>query len=351
MKSRFTPREFRKDLIPVEDEQNLISKQKYYFIFNPGSRNGKSEKSISRICGLLNDRKINYEYGITESLQDAYFLSQKANLLKYDVVVAVGGDGTINKVLNGFYDDNGLRVSKTKLGVVYTGTSPDFCKSYCVPYNNIQQSMDVLLSGNTTKIQVGKIILAVKMRPELNGQPVRKDSDFITCYFSCCANIGIGASVARYANSGIRKIAGDYSGTFSALLKAFLKYRSSDLSIALDGKKELLSRLYNLSIGKTFHIASGIKINNTLKEGDDKFYILTMRNVRWMNVPYCLKSIYSGKEISSSDSVYLKYAEKIEVYGNSHTPEVEFDGDPQGFLPCRIEMGKDKLELINDAGQ
>ena len=135
----------------------------YYFIFNPGSRNGKSKKSISLIRGLLNDRKINYEYGITESMQDAYLLSQKANLSGYDVVVAVGGDGTINKVLNGFYDDNCLRVSKTKMGVVYTGTSPDFCKSYCIPYNSIQKSIDVLLNGNTTKIQIGKIILASTM--------------------------------------------------------------------------------------------------------------------------------------------------------------------------------------------
>lgn len=323
---------------------------KYFFIFNPASRNGKSSKLISCIRGLLNDRKVNYEFGITASLQDAYLQSQKSNLSDYDVVVAVGGDGTINKVLNGFYDGNGLRVSKTRLGVVYTGTSPDFCKSYSVPYGNIEQSIEVLLAGNTTKIQIGKIILAAKIQPELNGQPVRDDSYFITRYFSCCANIGIGASVARYANSGIRKIAGDSLGTLTALIKAFLRYRPSELSISFNGQKELLSGLCNLSIGKTFHIASGIKIKNTLREGDDNFYALTVRNVRWIKVPYCLKSIYSGKEIRNSDTVYLKYARDIEVYGNSNAPEVEFDGDPQGFLPCRITMARDRLELINEAG-
>jgi diacylglycerol kinase family enzyme len=324
---------------------------KYFLIFNPGSRNGQSEKLISRIRRLLNDRKVDYEYGITESLQDAYLLSQKANLSGYDVVVAVGGDGTINKVLNGFYDDSGLRVSKARLGVIYTGTSPDFCKSYCAPYVNIERSIDVLLVDNTTKIQIGKITLAKKIQPELNEQTVQNDSNFIIRYFSCCANIGLGASVARYANSGIRKIAGDNLGTFSALIKAFMSYRPSELSISFNGEEELLSRLYNLSVGKTFHIASGIKVKNSLVEGDDSFYALIVRNVGWMKVPYCLKSIYSGKEIPNSDTVYIKYAKNIEVYGNSDTPEVEFDGDPQGFLPCRIEMAKDKLELIHEAGQ
>ena len=322
---------------------------KYYFIFNPCSRNGKSEKSISRIRGLLDNKKINYEYSITESLQDAYLLSQKANLSAYDVVVAVGGDGTINKVLNGFYNDNGLRVSKAKMGVIYAGTSPDFCKSYRTPYNSIQKSIDVLLNGNSTKIQIGKIILASKMVSTLDGLPITDDANFITRYFSCCVNFGLGASVARFANSGVRMIAGDFLGTLTALIKAFISYRPSELAVSFDGKKEQISQLYNLFVGKTFHVASGIKVNNVLKEGDGNFYALTARNVNWIKAPYCLKSIYSGKKISNSDSIYLKYAKNVEVYGNSDNPEVEFDGDPQGFLPCRIEMAKDKLELINEA--
>jgi diacylglycerol kinase family enzyme len=323
---------------------------KYFFIFNPGARNGESKKLITRIRGLLTERKVDYEYGLTGSLQDAYLLSQKANLTGYDVVAAVGGDGTINKVLNGFYDNNGLRVSKAKLGVIYTGTSPDFCKSYHVPYCDIEQSIDVLLRGAAAKIEIGKITLAAKMHAELNGQPVQNDSNFITRYFSCCANIGLGASVARYANSGVRKTAGDFLGTFYALIKAFISYHPAEVAILFNGKKELLSGLYNLSVGKTFHIASGIKVKNSLVEGDGNFYVLIVRNVLWAKVPYCLKCIYSGKEIPNSDTVYLKYAKNIEVYGNSNTSEVEFDGDPQGFLPCRIEMAKDKLELINESG-
>lgn len=313
---------------------------RYFFVFNPGSRNGKSEDLISRLRSLLNAKNIQYEYGITQSLDDAQALSRKANLSAYDVVVAVGGDGTINKVLNGFYDDRGSKLSKAKMGVVYTGTSPDFCKSYNIPYRCLERAVDVLLAGNVTKIQVGKILLFGN---------AHSDDATITRYFSCCANIGLGAAVARYANSGIRKKAGDFLGTLTALVKAFKNYRPQDLSVSLDGTKTALTRIINLSVGKTFHIASGIKVNNTLSRGDSRFYVLTARNIGWLNVPYCLRTIYSGRSISNSDIVRLDYAKRIEISGG-HGNEVEFDGDPQGFLPCSIEMASDELELINEAG-
>lgn len=313
---------------------------RYFFVFNPGSRNGKSEDLISRLRSLLSAKNIQYEYGITQSLDDAQALSRKANLSAYDVVVAVGGDGTINKVLNGFYDDQGMRLSKVKMGIVYTGTSPDFCKSYNIPYRCLERAVDVLLAGNVTKIQVGKILLSGN---------AHSDGTTITRYFSCCANIGLGAAVARYANSGIRKKVGDFLGTLTALVKAFKNYRPQDLSVSLDGTKTTLTKLINLSIGKTFHIASGIKVNNTLSRGDSRFYVLTARNIGWLNVPYCLRTIYSGRPISNSDLIRLDYAKKIEISGG-HGNEIEFDGDPQGFLPCSIEMARDELELINEAG-
>ncbi|MBF0523138.1 MAG: diacylglycerol kinase [Candidatus Omnitrophica bacterium] len=314
---------------------------KYFFIFNPGSRYGKSKHSIVAIKNLLHEKKISYDYGVTDSLNDAYELSKRANLSAYDVVVAVGGDGTINKVLNGFYDGNGNRSSSAKLGIIYTGTSPDFCKSYNVPYHDIRKSLSALFAGKTTRIQVGKISL---MENE-------NKSTAVTRYFSCCVNVGLGASVARYANWGARKIAGDFAGTLLALMKAFMHHRPRAFSISLDGKATQLYGIVNLSVGKTFYVASGIKVAHALASGDGKFYVLTIRNVRWINVPYCLNVLYSGKPILNSDTISLEYAKSIEIFDNDRKTEVEFDGDPQGLLPCRIEMTRDELELINGPDQ
>ena len=103
---------------------------KCFFIINPQSRNGRSGKMTDRLISLCKDTGIDGEYALTTSLGHAFELSQKANRESYDAVVAVGGDGTINRVLNGFYNEKGRRLSNAKMCVIHTGTSPDFCKSY-----------------------------------------------------------------------------------------------------------------------------------------------------------------------------------------------------------------------------
>lgn len=318
---------------------------KYFLILNPGSRSGKSSKAFKKIFDMLDKAKINYDYKLTANMDEAYNRSVTANKAGYDVIVAVGGDGTINKVLNGFYDNNGCRISKAKMGVIYTGTSPDFCKSYNIPYD-LDSAVNVLIKNNTVKIKTGKITYATKYMPEFENKPVENNNDFQSGYFGCCANIGIGVSLARYANSGIRKIAGDFWGTLISLLRVLVSYKPNDFLICRDGKQERLKNLCSLSIGKTYYIASGIKVNSDLKNEDSHFYNMAVQNLGLKNISYCLRAIYSGRKIKNNNCISLKYCSTIEIYGNNQNPEVEFDGDPAGFLPCKIEMAKDELNLI-----
>ena len=59
-----------------------------------------------------------------------------------------------------------------------------------------------------------------------------------------------------------------------------------------------------------------------------------------------LKRIYSGKEFPNSAFLTVDLAKRIEINNESRKSEVEFDGDPAGYLPCSIEMAKDKLPVL-----
>lgn len=308
---------------------------KYFFILNPASRGGKSQSSFDIIFDYLKKKQIEYEFKETSTLQDAFDLSVYANKNGFDVIVAVGGDGTINKVLNGFYDENGFKVSQAKFGVIYTGTSPDFCKSYNIPID-IDNSLRVLLNGNTKKIYAGKITYS-----KANGDEYNK-----TSYFGCCVNIGLGAALARSANSGIRGYLGDFLGTFLSLIKTLFEYKPSGYMVSIEGVEKKFKNVFNLAIGKTFFIASGIKVENNLVEGDGRFYNLLVRDMKLFDIVNVLKKIYSGKEIVNNRVLGLSYCKNIEIYGCNKNNEIEFDGDPQGFLPCKIEMAKDPVDLI-----
>ncbi|MTI83170.1 MAG: diacylglycerol kinase [Firmicutes bacterium] len=307
---------------------------RYFFILNPGSGGGKSRHKLKRIFDILDRKNINYEYKLTSSLEDAYILSLQANQKGYDVIVAVGGDGTINRVLNGFYNACGSRISSAKFAVIHTGTSPDFCKSYNIPLK-IDRAVNMLLTGNSKRIQIGKVTHTC-----LENQNIK------TSYFACCANIGLGASLARNANSGIRKYMGDYAGTFLALIKTLLNYKTCKLTVSFDGQKQFMERVYNIAVGRSTYIASGIKVKNNLSSGDSRFYTLIVKNMRFTNWPRVIGKVYSGKEFVNNDIISLQYAKVIEVCGSGKHPELEFDGDPAGYLPCLIEVAQDPLDLI-----
>jgi diacylglycerol kinase family enzyme len=106
---------------------------KYFFVINPGSRNGRSSALTGKLLSLIKREGLFFDYAMTTSLEHAYSLSKRANEENYDTVAAVGGDGTINRVLNGFFNNDGKRISRAKMGVIHTGTSPDLCKSYGIP--------------------------------------------------------------------------------------------------------------------------------------------------------------------------------------------------------------------------
>lgn len=275
----------------------------YYLIMNPGSQGGRSQKLFREIHRELTRRGMQYRFAKTSSLKDAELLSRQAAAAGYDVIVAVGGDGTINRVINGFYDASGALISNVRLGVIYTGTSPDFCKNYGIPVRNVKRSVQVLAKGDTRTIGIGRMCF--------------KDHSFRA--FACCANIGLGAGLAQAANSGIRKRLGDKPGTFLSLIRILVGYRPAGLRI--NGKE--VPHVYNLSVGKTRYIASGLKISHRLSAAADDFYVLCV----------CNRPLWHIIRLYTGGALPLKYCKRVEIRGNAG---VEFDGDPYGGLPVVI---------------
>ncbi|MBN2545125.1 MAG: diacylglycerol kinase [Spirochaetes bacterium] len=322
---------------------------KYFIIFNPASRNGRSISKKKKILSLLKKFRIDYDISETKSLDEAYKYSLEANKNGYDVISVIGGDGTINRVINGFYDSQGKRISKTKLAVIHTGTSPDFCKSYNIP-TDFNEAFNTMIKNYSKKIKIGKINFLRKYNANYDSKFLNEIKDtndnIVTGYFGCCANAGLGAGLAKEANSGIRKYFGDFLGTLICLIKILVKYKPDNFSIKNDDNLIKVNNLLNLSVGKTFYIASGIKVKNDLTDFAERFYFLLSMKNNFLSVFDIISKVYSGNKIISNKNLSLSYCRKIEIAGNNNHPELEFDGDPQGYLPCFIKTAEEPLDLI-----
>ena len=225
-------------------------------------------------------------------------------------------------------------------GVVHIGTSPDFCRSYGIP-TAIEEAVETLVAGTPRPVAVGRITCN-RLDPGAGHEPA-------TSFFGCCANLGLGAAVARGANGGLRRWLGDSLGTFVSLVRALAHFRPQRIRLTLDDKTTELDGVVNIAIGKTHYVASGLKVRHSLRKLDPRFYVLCARNLSWRTVVPALRILYSGRTISGCHSLSLVYAERICVEPAEAPLEVEFDGDPAGYCPCRIDSALEPLELLTGA--
>lgn len=283
-----------------------------FLVMNPASRGGAGKRMFGQIHREMKAWGISYRYAVTSGMEEAELFARHAVRSGYDVVVAVGGDGTINRVINSFYDNDGNKLSNARLGVIYTGTSPDFCLSYGLPIRDIPGAVRALGKGETKEIGIGRLRFA----------------DGSLRHFACCANIGIGPLLAGAANSGIRGRIGDKAGTFLSLLRCLKGYKPASLTV--NGQR--IPHVYNLSVGKTRYVASGLKIDSDLRPLDRRFYLLCIRG----SILRSVVSLYRGARLP------LRYGERIRIGGDA---EVEFDGDAWGRLPVTVSNAP-SLEVI-----
>lgn len=124
-------------------------RQKYLVIINPVSRGGKARREGSWLLKQLNRLSVQHDAFMTDYPGHAENIVSRL-LGQVDVVVAVGGDGTINEVVNGMIAAPG---PKKTLAVFPAGTADDFCHNMGIPRDR-DQALKVLLGGSSREIDL-----------------------------------------------------------------------------------------------------------------------------------------------------------------------------------------------------
>ncbi|MBO7638982.1 MAG: hypothetical protein J6S91_08405, partial [Treponema sp.] len=127
----------------------------YYFIVNERGGSGKARKTWQKVKRLLDEKNITYSVLTTSMETTATILARNVSSLDGEVnLVVVGGDGTINEVLNGIGD-----FEKVQLGVIPTGSGNDFARGLGLPKNSVKALNKILDCDAPKKIDLGKVIL------------------------------------------------------------------------------------------------------------------------------------------------------------------------------------------------
>lgn len=126
----------------------------YHFIVNVHGGSGKAFLKWNKIRALLNEKHVEFKVRVPQGVGDASRIAREiSELPDEDIkIVVVGGDGTINEVLNGITD-----FSRVKLGLIPTGSGNDFTRGLKLPRHNPKKALDIVLnSKGDKKIDLGR---------------------------------------------------------------------------------------------------------------------------------------------------------------------------------------------------
>ena len=285
-------------------------------VMNPGSRSGRGRRLWEGWERGLKSMGVDYSCARTERVGHAFELARGAQGV--DAVVAVGGDGTINEVLDGVMQSGHPALA---MGVLYAGTSPDFCRFHGIPVDPAA-ALEALLGREPEPVDVGRITYGL---PE-GGCRV--------AHFGCSCNIGMGAAIARRANAR-RRWLGDAVGTGTALLQTMAEGARVDAELELDGAPLALRELNNISVVKNPFLASGLKLNLDVRHDDGSLWMVAIHGRSRTGMLGLVPALYTG-EASAAPGVVARRCRSITIRARERC-EVEFDGDPRGLLPVSIE--------------
>jgi diacylglycerol kinase (ATP) len=191
----------------------------YKIILNPTAGNGNGLKSLPQLEALLNQNKVNYQLTRTEGIGHGIELTRQSVKGGFDAIVAVGGDGTVNEVVNGLMQSKHDGLSIPPLGVLCVGRGNDFAGSVGIP-EDLAGGLQALLVDNRRIVDIGRV--SGGMVPE--GR-----------YFCNCVGVGFDAITTIEVHKLPRW--GGYLAFMAAVLKTVFLYNKAPMAtIDFDGK-------------------------------------------------------------------------------------------------------------------
>jgi len=295
---------------------------KTYLIINPASACGKTRNRCAKILS-----KFQYVYGqnfilheTTKPLEATKF-SRAVIEDNAELIVCVGGDGTINEVVNGFYRNCKLINENCRLGIISSGTGQGFAQSIGIP-KNLEEQIVRIKQGTHIHLDVGKVTYTL-----LNEKKHR--------FFVNELQIGIGGAVVKNAETK-SKILGGFLAFGYTTIKTSLKYPNQRISLSINGKKGITNSFVGLVFANGQYTGGGMNLVPHAKPNDGILDILMMHGQSRVERLKNFSRIYSGTHINSE-----KFEIQKGTYAEITSDEkvlIEVDGEILGNLPCNVEL-------------
>ena len=309
----------------------MLSRQKRMaFIVNPNAAMGSTGREWPRVESLARDRLGSFQVHQTRAQGEATELTRQALLEGAERIVCVGGDGTLNEVVNGFMGEDGPIRPGAMLAYIPRGTGCDFIKTVPIP-KDLDKVMDLIVGSHARSIDLGQL----RYRDH-DGQPRLR-------YFHNITSFGLGGEVDERVNRTTKAFGGFISFIWATLI-SILIYDKKRIRLKMDGGPDQIVVGWNVAVANGRYHGGGMLVAPHAAVDDGLFHVTVIGDLSVPEVFWHLPKLYSGK-ILEVKKVSAFEAKRVEADSDQRVL-LDVDGEQLGQLPVNIEILPGVLPLI-----
>ena len=292
-------------------------KSSIFLINNPEAKKS-SEKKIMLASRFLKSRGYKVEVFFTTHRGHAESIAREALDKSPSLIIAAGGDGTFNEVING------IAGSEAPMAILPLGTTNVLAKELGIP-ENVEGAMEIAVGRTPKTVSLGKIVIT-------------RHSSLVTRHFCLMAGIGFDGEAVFGINEAFKKFSGKGAYIYNGI-KTLCRFDPGELTFDVDGKSY---SGFSAIVGKASRYGGNFRVTPDARLTDPALYICIFKGKKRLDIFRYVVGVATGSHLGFKDVEYLK-AEKIQIDGNAH---IQLDGDYFGKTPAKIEIAPDIVRLV-----
>ena len=294
----------------------------WFVIVNPVSGAGHGLKDYPQIAKLLRDNDIYHEAVFTEHKFHATELTVEAVVRGFRRIIVVGGDGTLNEVVNGLFIQKQCAPTDIHLAVIAVGTGNDWVRTFGLP-SHYSEAIRAIKEGKTFLQDVSAVTYT-------EGKYTQ------TRYMANVAGLGFDSFVISIFNHWKAK---GFHGKWlyiASIIKAYCSYKSSGVRIEVDGNLVFNNLLFSIAVGICKYNGGGVQQLPKAVADDGLMDITLIRPLHWWHIVFRLQRLFNGGIYSIGHVSHIrgKHIRIVSVPPIS----LECDGELMGQTPVEIEV-------------
>jgi YegS/Rv2252/BmrU family lipid kinase len=297
---------------------------KCVFLVNPASANGSTGRRWPELARRAAAAGLEGDTFFSDRRGHLAELAREAALGGAGLLVVVGGDGSVNEVVNGLA---GL-ARQPEVAVVPRGTGWDFVRTFGIP-RDLEQAARVALQGDVRAIDLGRASYRAW------------DGSEASAVFANVASAGMSGAIAKRANETTKALGGKLSYMW-ATFAVFSRWQASEIQLEVDRERRS-GRMFDAIVANGRFFGGGLEICPDASPDDGSFDVLTIGDITKQDLVTTMPKIYRGTHLPHPKAELLR-GSKVTISSDAPLP-LELDGEQPGTTPVSFEMLPRALRL------